>query len=67
MRTIDLHRFDEFHQGQMIGLLRAATSMISSVRDFQYGATASEKDELRKAQEIIEKIIYRYGEEDKKE
>lgn len=65
MRTIDLHKFDEFHQGQMVGLLRGATGLIASVRDFQYGATASEKDELGKAIEIIEKIVYRYGEEAK--
>ena len=65
MRTIDLHKFDEFHQGQMVALLRAATGLIASVRDFQYGATTDEKEELGKAIEIIDKIIYRYGEEEK--
>lgn len=65
MRTINLHIFDEFHKGQMVGLLRSATGLIDSVCEFEFGATADEKEELRKAQEIIEKIIYRYGEEEK--
>ena len=65
MRTINLHRFDEFHKGQMVGLLRSATGLIASVCEFEYGATADEKEELGKAIEIIDKIIYRYGEEEK--
>lgn len=65
MRTIDLRIFDEFHQGQMVGILRGAGALIASVCEFEFGATTSEKEELSKAIEIIDKIVYRYGQEDK--
>ena len=64
IKEIQLHHFDDFHKGQMVGVLQTAIGAISSIREFEYGATSEEKAELKKAQEIIEKMVFTYGEKE---
>jgi hypothetical protein len=61
MKTISLYKIDDFTRGQMCGILNSALANISSITDFDYGASGDDKAKLNQAYKLIHEVVDKYG------